>query len=245
MTMLPVPHLSSTYAPAQSPWPRDFVVLPLMVLCGFLISVPAEGQTAVLYRCTDPTGASVFTDTPAQLHACQELSTETADSADAAPLHLSPPGPSAASPEFVPDEPRGGTEVREADQITVPVRRIGSLLIVTSTVNGSRDAHLILDTGASHTILSPDVAYELGLLGDPNSRLVTLNTAGGPVQAEMVRVDSIRIAGAEVQNSVAAIYALPDTPPGIDGLLGLTFLRQFQVTLDTAKGLLHLRKAGN
>ena len=104
---------------------------------------------------------------------------------------------------------------------------------------------LILDTGASHTILSPQVADDLGLLGDPESQLVTLKTAGGPVQAKVVRVDSIRIAEAEVQETYAAIYELPDSPPGIDGLLGLTFLRQFQVTLDTAKGLLHLRKAGD
>ena len=65
-------------------------------------------------------------------------------------------------------------------------------------------------------------------------------TVGGSVQADMVQVDSIRIAGAEVRNSMAAIHDLPDATADIEGLLGLSVLRQFEVTLDTARNRLHL-----
>ena len=58
-----------------------------------------------------------------------------------------------------------------------------------------------------------------------------------------MRVNSIRIAYAEVRNSLVAVYDMPDAPEGVEGLLGLTFLKQFQVTLDTAKGVLHLRQS--
>ena len=68
-----------------------------------------------------------------------------------------------------------------------------------------------------------------------------MHTVGGSVQADMVHVDSIRIAGAEVRNSLAAIHDLPDVPPDIDGLLGLSVLREFEVTLDIARSRLHLR----
>ncbi len=244
--MLPVPHLCIEPVSAQALLRQGFFVLTTIIVCGPFWSLGSQAHAAALYRCADASGASVFTDTPVQLQDCRALESEAAESVEVAPVRLPTPAPSTpASPEFGPDEPDRGTAEHEAGRITVPVRRVGNLLIVTTRVNGSRDAHLILDTGASHTILSPDVAHDLGLLGDPASHLVTLNTAGGPVQAEMVRVESIRIAEAEVQNSLAAIYALPDSPPGIDGLLGLTFLRQFQVTLDTAKGLLYLRKPGN
>lgn len=67
-----------------------------------------------------------------------------------------------------------------------------------------------------------------------------MHTVGGSVQADMVHVDSIRIAGAEVRNSLAAIHDLPDAPPDIDGLLGLSVLRQFDVTLDATRSRLHL-----
>ncbi len=216
------------------------------LLSGILCLLAAAAQGAALYRCTDTAGASVFTDNPVQLRDCQALEAEVAEPSEPAPVSFSTPLPSPADPpDATRNEPSG--EIREDDsrEIIVPVRRAGNLLIIATTVNGIRDADLILDTGASHTILSPEVANDLGLLGDPEAQLVTLKTAGGIVKAEMVRLDSIRIEEAEVENTYAAIHELPDSPPGIDGLLGLTFLRQFQVTLDTAKGLLHLRKPGN
>ena len=69
---------------------------------------------------------------------------------------------------------------------------------------------------------------------------VTMHTVGGSVQADMVHVDSIRIAGAEVRNSLVAIHDLPDAPPDIDGLLGLSVLGQFDVTLDATRSRLYL-----
>jgi predicted aspartyl protease len=52
-------------------------------------------------------------------------------------------------------------------------------------LNGDREARLILDTGASHTILSNAVARDLGILADQRTATVTRKTAGGPVQAEV------------------------------------------------------------
>jgi clan AA aspartic protease (TIGR02281 family) len=124
--------------------------------------------------------------------------------------------------------------------ISVPLERLGSLFVVTIQVNETRSARLILDTGASHTILSHAIARDLGLFSLRPVASVTMHTVGGSVQADMVRVDSIRIAGAEVRNSLAAIHDLPDAPPDIEGLLGLSVLRQFEVTLDTARSRLHL-----
>lgn len=230
---------------AEAPLRRTLVRLSVTLLCGALCTVSGTGHAASLYRCTDPSGASVFTDTPAQLQGCRELESEVDEPAEAAPVSLPAPPVPAGEPSEPPGDQRAAATAEDPDEIVVPVRRAGSLLMVATTVNGTRQAVLILDTGASHTILSPDVAFDLGLLGDPEGQLVTLKTAGGPVQAEVVRVASIRIGDAEVENTYAAIYELPDSPPGIDGLLGLTFLRQFQVTLDAARGLLHLRKPGS
>jgi hypothetical protein len=70
-----------------------------------------------------------------------------------------------------------------------------------------------------------------------------MHTVGGAVQADMVQIDSIRLAEAEVHHSMAAIYDLPDAPPDIEGLLGLSVLRHFELTLDTARNQLHLGPA--
>lgn len=206
----------------------------------------AVDAAAALYRCIDGTGASVLTDSPVQLQQCEPLDLDLPDESDPrggapAPRPATVPGPGVL--DDPPADPSATARMAARRAITVPVERLGNLLIVSTTVNGSRPTRLILDTGASHTILSPAVAIDLGLYGDPRGQLVTLRTAGGPVQAEIVPIESIQIAGAEVKDSLAAIYDLPDVPTGVDGLLGLTFLGHFQVTLDTAKGLLHLSGA--
>ncbi len=218
------------------------------VASGFLlwwvVLASVAGWGASLYRCTDESGNSVFTDSPAQLEGCRVVEADEA----ALPETTSRPVRSVPPRHAVPSTPSSTNPVATAEagvqarQVTVAVQRAGHLLLVPTHVNGTRKAWLILDTGASHTILSREVAEELGLLSAGPTALVTLKTAGGPVQAEIVRVDSIRVDKAEVRNSLVAVYDMPDVPRGVDGLLGLTFLKQFQVTLDTAKGELQLRR---
>lgn len=130
-----------------------------------------------------------------------------------------------------------------AAAVTVPLERLGGLLIVTVSLNHDRPAKLIVDTGASHTLLSHKIAQDLGLFSLPPVALVTLQTVSGSVQAEVVQIDSIQLAGAEVRQSLAAIHDMPEAPPGIEGLLGQSFLHQFEVTVNGAKGELRLRSA--
>ena len=90
------------------------------------------------------------------------------------------------------------------------------------------------------TVLSTDVAIELGLTSDSDSQVATVNTAGGPVQVNLTRVKSMGVNGAKATDVMVAIHDLPDVQPGIDGLLGMSFLNNFLVTLDSNQGKLHL-----
>ena len=127
--------------------------------------------------------------------------------------------------------------------IAIAVKKIGQLYVVPVELNGARTANLILDTGASHTILSQELVRDLALMpSDFRPGLVMLKTAGGSVDAQVVRIDSMKIATAEVKNSSAAVHTVPDFPAGVDGLLGLSFLNQFEVTFDSSKGELRLKR---
>ena len=199
---------------------------------------------AALFTCTEGPGITIITDSPTQLSRCRPLSESPSSTGDERPNHPAPvhePVPIPSNPIEPPElaSPPKGHTVRPAS-ISVPLERLGSLFIVTIQVNDTRLARLILDTGASHTILSHAIARDLGLFSRRPVASVTMHTVGGSVQADMVQVDSIRIAGAEVRNSIAAIHDLPDAPPDIEGLLGLSVLRQFEVTLDTARSRLYL-----
>ena len=214
-------------------------------LCGVLACVPSLTWSGGLFRCVDGNGQSVFTDRLAQMTECVPLSHESASSSvSSSAVTSSLPLPAATehslTTRLLPVEPQA---VNLESGVAIPVRRIGQLYVVPVELNGARTAHLILDTGASHTILSQELVRDLALMpSDFRPGLVVLKTAAGSVDAQVVRIDSMKIATAEVKNSSAAVHTVPDFPPGIDGLLGLSFLHQFEVTLDSSKGELRLKK---
>ncbi len=218
------------------------------VAAGILIWVLAlaseDPRAASVYRCTDQSSTSVFTDSPVQLEGCKAVEARLGALSEKSSQSVSPAPPRRTAPPAASQTnlAAGSRPEAESWQVTVPIQRVGHLLIVPTQINETLQARLILVTGASHTILSSAISRELGLRSHARAASVTLKTAGGPVQAEVVRVDSIQVAEAEVRNSLVAVYDVPDMPPGVDGLLGLTFLNRFQVTLDTARGELHLRQ---
>jgi len=214
-------------------------------LVGVLTFIPSLAWSGGLFRCVDGNGQSIFTDRLAQMTQCVPLSNETSSSS------LPPAGPSPSPQTPLATEhslttrlmPVEAQPVSLDNDIAIAVRRIGQLYVVPVELNGSRTAHLILDTGASHTILSQELVRDLALMpSDFRPGLVVLKTAAGSVDAQVVRIDSMRISTAEVKNSSAAVHTVPDFPPGVDGLLGLSFLHQFEVTLDSSKGELRLKK---
>ena len=215
----------------------------LLALCAVALTT-VQPAHSTLYSCTESPGVTVITDSPAQLSGCSPLG----DARSSAPETPSDrPGP---APETVTRMPVDGDRSPLVPQIveqsvrpsalSVPLERIGSLFVVTIQINETRSAKLILDTGASHTILSHKIAQDLGLFSLRPAASVTMHTVSGSVQADLVQIDSIRIAGAEVRNTLAAIHDLPEAPPEIEGLLGLNVLGHFDVTLDTVRNRLHL-----
>ncbi len=208
------------------------------------ISVSPESAQA-LSLCTDANGHQVLTDSPGQLSQCRTFESHEDNIQPptiASPLPI-PPSIPETTPSSAPNPRELHSATAHTTSVTVPVERLGGLIVVTVHLNHDRTARLILDTGASHTLLSHKIAQDLGLFSRPPVALVTLHTVGGSVQSEVVEVDSIQLAGAEVRDNLAAIHDMPDAPPGVEGLLGQSFLRQFEVTVNAAKGELQLRPA--
>ena len=208
-----------------------------IILTGLCTLLLTSSGHAAMYLCTNTAGTTVITDSPAQLRGCSLLGTSQ-------PTTPPQPSPTPAPPplrEREPEPPRD--QQTPAALFSVPLERLGTLSVVTVQVNGTRAAKLILDTGASHTMLSHAVARDLVLWAQGPSTAITMHTAGGTVQAHVVPIASISLGGAEVRDTVATIYDLPEAPPGVEGLLGQEFLRHFEVTLNAEKGELRLRVA--
>ena len=183
----------------------------------------------------------MLTDQPAQLEQGVLLDVVAPPKSDSKKL---PAAPIPAAPGSM-QQRRALPDQQDASlanhTVEVPLQQVGHLFVAMVKLNGEQDARLIVDTGASHSIVSHRLAVELGLYSDSSMGTATMNTVGGPVQAPLARIRSIRLAEAEVKESVVVIYDLPDFPAGVEGLLGLSALRQFQVTLDPTRKVLSLQ----
>ena len=211
----------------------------------------SPGHSAT-YRCHDESGTRVLTDNPAQLFDCTLLQSQISPSINGAtpPSQIQSVKSDVAPNLAQHDKPltdtrysgeEGKPDSQLSGEITVPLTKIGGSLVVHVMLNQERSAQLILDTGASMTVLSTDVAIDLGILGTTDNELLTVNTAGGSVQVNMNYLSSLTVGTAQATNVAVVIHDLPDIPEQIEGLLGMSFLKHFLVTLDAEHARLILR----
>jgi predicted aspartyl protease len=100
----------------------------------------------------------------------------------------------------------------------------------------------MVDTGASFCSLRKDLAPKLALKFDPN-RVIRIVTASRqpPVFAPLTEVATFRVGGIVMQNLPIILLDLPDEL-GVDGLVGMNFLRKFRTCIEPDTATLVLRK---
>ena len=130
----------------------------------------------------------------------------------------------------------------EFQEITVPHQQHKGHMILTVKINDSIRGRFLLDTGASYVTLSPTIAQNLKLNYSPDAASVPLTLANGATtKGQVVVLKSVAIGDASANNVVAMI--LPESPgDGLDGLLGMSFLRQFFIHIDPNSDTLILKK---
>ena len=116
-------------------------------------------------------------------------------------------------------------------------------LVVPVSINGRAPVNFILDTGATLTCIDVSLARVLELPGGE----VTNGVAIGAMSAgrvETVRIDSLRIGNAAAYDLLACrldLAALREAL-GVQGLIGLNFLKSFDVALDFERRVLPLTR---
>ena len=143
-----------------------------------------------------------------------------ADLSISSPREISLPGPSSGS----------------SNTIVIPIQTNGSVVIVPVTLNRAVQTNMILDTGASFTVVSQQLAGRLGL---KPTRRVSLVTANGTVGAPLAPLGSLKVGEAEATNLTVVIQDFSPTP-ALGGLLGLDFLSRYHTSIDSRRQLLVL-----
>jgi predicted aspartyl protease len=130
---------------------------------------------------------------------------------------------------------QSGVTVQET---TVPLEHGLGVWIARVVVNDSRTGRFLVDTGSSVTVLSPTLAADVGIAGGAASTPVELQTLGGRTAGPPAIVGSLRVGSLELRDAPVVLH---DPGPGLDGILGNTFLSRYQVTVDADRRQLHLR----
>ena len=138
-------------------------------------------------------------------------------------------------------ERRPGKMVSGAPSVSVEFQASGNAMIVTASVNDAADAKLVLDTGASLTTVSPAVAQRAGIktVGSLRTELITV-VGGSTVSIPIVRVQSLKIGDAIVDDMEIGVFDALPANKNADGLLGNDFLRRFRFSIDRAQKRLTL-----
>ncbi len=105
-------------------------------------------------------------------------------------------------------------------------RRVGGIPVIDATFNGTQQFEMIVDTGASGTVLTQQVATALGVVPIATAKANTANAKG--VEFPIGYINSIEIGGAVVKGLPVVIA--PSTALET-GLLGHDFFGNYDVTI--------------
>ena len=122
------------------------------------------------------------------------------------------------------------------DQVVVPLESGLGVWIVTAVVNGQR-GRFLLDTGSSVVVVGPALATAAGLKPAPEHEAVELQTLGGRTKGPSAIAATLEV-GDAILSEVPVV--LHDPGPGVDGILGNTFLSHYLVTVDADRRQLAL-----
>jgi clan AA aspartic protease (TIGR02281 family) len=131
-------------------------------------------------------------------------------------------------------EPAGEeTGQQTGDEVMTIVRflRVDGHILVPVIINGFIEAKVLVDTGATITILSRELAQRLRLEEGYDS--ITLKTMGMDIHAQSARLDSIQLGDLSRSDFPVAVADLSLEKKGeFDGVLGMDFMSHYKMHID-------------
>jgi len=121
---------------------------------------------------------------------------------------------------------------------SVALERRGGVWFTEVPINETRAVRFMIDTGAALCAISPELAESLGIRPAPDAPVVELQTANGRTSGRFVRIPSIRVGETEAIDVPGVVVASANL--GYGGILGMSFLSGYVVTIDPARRLLNL-----
>ena len=130
---------------------------------------------------------------------------------------------------------------RFSDTTTAPMQRLGDAFSVRVVVNGVLPVTLLIDTGATLTIIHPDALQLAGINLKQPKKNVQLKTVNGLLKVPVFQIRSLTLGDQLVKDIEVGGIAMSGMG-GVNGLLGMNFLNHFKFTLDQQQQLILLAR---
>jgi clan AA aspartic protease (TIGR02281 family) len=199
-----------------SKWKADLEMARCAVCIVFFLAalVCAPYASADIYRWTDPSGTIHIAEDPTDV-----------------PLQYRKNMKSTV----------GTDEAGKGDEI--PFERTSSgLILVEAVLNGGVKARMVFDTGADIVVITEELSKRLRQDLSHGGETIKLHTNCGEVRGLSFVVNKIQLGSAEKMNVRSVITPDDLAFSGFEGLLGLSFLGDFKITVDYQKGRIRIVK---
>lgn len=183
-------------------------ILPAVfaLLLAALLAFPAFGA---VYQWVDKDGTVNFSDDLYSVPPSYRKTVKT----------IQTPAPSAADPVD--------------GEVSIPFEKTSSgIFLVDVVLNRSVRAKMVFDTGANLVVISRELSQRMGQAVSSGRQSIRMRTAGGEVEGRLISIPQIEIGPVLKENVRAVVHAQGNLFQGFDGLLGLSFLEGFQITID-------------
>jgi clan AA aspartic protease (TIGR02281 family) len=194
---------------------RAITWAPCWVVLVGLIASTAPALAGEMYRWVDEQGRLHLTDTPPKSRS------------DLNDVKVYRPSERPLKPDS------SHVPVIETGRAKLTSTKPGGAITVEALLNRQLTVPLILDTGADLTVLTNQVAADLRLSGLAGLPKLQFRTPGGMINLPITTLQSLRVGTAEARDVNIAIDIDGHLPVG---LLGMSFLRHFRVTVDQQRG---------
>lgn len=139
---------------------------------------------------------------------------------------------------------KNNLETNPSSMSGISLKQIDNHFIVEVHFNDDASLSLMLDTGASRTVMSPKTMFALRQLSSGITDLdITgfASTANGITQTKLYQAESISVGHFSMSNPLILVSNLPENDQ-FDGLLGMDFLTQFEFRIDHQNKRLYLSR---
>jgi clan AA aspartic protease (TIGR02281 family) len=207
---------------------RQGDAMRVVVLTCVVLLLPLSVAVGKIYKWVDRHGTVHFTDNPDAVPMPYREQIETSSEPEPPPRPRLQP----QTPQPVPVR-----TLRAPQGSVAPLQRVGNAMVVQAMLNGFVQTPLVVDTGAAFTVISTASARRLGL-DLQRAAVIPMQSVSGSFLARLTKVQSISVGDATVDDVEVIVH---DMSPGENvGLLGMSFLDSFQVTISAASQVLRL-----